>query len=518
MDKFPGHLAENGFIWQFPSLTVEKIKGGVNITTIYVGVLNSKVDIDLVSSNMNPMYKGKPNPNYDPNFRFSNFTEKIQDDYFYNGHIAGKIGFFVTEHHQEGSTVSYGVITFVEKGTNLTKSNRTNVFTQALKAAQSHYNKKLKEQTHKETGVIRPMLAEGESLSADENSIKNYIEDEILPRSLNGVFCQPKLDGVRCLCTLNPKHYPNNKVTIDFETDEQVVCYSREGKKVFVALHLLDELHEILITLMAKSNASFLILDGEYYRHNMEFNIISGCARGNDYTSIKSRIGIQIYDYYDGTNASYTVREAFLMENSSLFDYKNSPLSILDDSLSSDGSEEREIGHVELLETRKLFNLNEIYEYYEALLARSYEGMMIRIPNGIYAPNKRSKDLIKIKPIISREYVCVGYEFGKGKDSDVPTIICKIGKKGIVWGNDWRRAKDENVSVSNISPNTTFRTKFKGMSLSDQRKLGESFGEICPNGQTRFENYYKGKKITVEFYSYSIDCKPEKSNCRGDFH
>ncbi len=212
MDKFPGELSEDNYVWKFPTLRVERIGGKSNVTTIYVGVLNSKVANTLVADNMNPMYKGKPNPNYDPTFSFSNFAEKIEDGYFFNGHIDGKIGFYVTEHHQDDSTPSFGVITFIEKGTNLAKSNRTNVFTQALKGAQSHYNKKLKEQTNKETGVVLPMLAEGESLSADENSIKEYIEDNILSRSL-GVFCQPKLDGVRCMCTLNPKFY-NNKVTI----------------------------------------------------------------------------------------------------------------------------------------------------------------------------------------------------------------------------------------------------------------------------------------------------------------
>lgn len=513
--RFPGELACDGYIWRFPTLEIKNVRGAIIATTIYVGLVNSKVDKNLVAINMNPMMKNNVNRYYDPAFDFSHFACKIEESYFDHFPIMGKVGFYVTEHHQLGvepdiklpvpRNTSYGVITFVESGKNLNRANRTNVFTQAMRDALSSYEKKKREQSNKVSSVITPMLAEGESLSADSVAIKSYISD-ILIRSLSGVYCQPKFDGVRCMMTLNPKECPDNKVTVGFNTDDKVICYSRAGKKLFVAPHLIDELYEILTKLSEQSSGTCMILDGEYYRHGLEFNIISGCARGKEYDDIKDTIGIVVYDYYNGKKESYSVREHFLSKNKSLFEYENSPLAILE------GTGE-DFGHVELVETKLLTNIDEIYNYYETLLANSYEGMMVRIPSGIYVC-KRSPDLVKIKPMISREYTCVGYEFGNGKDSDVPIIVCKVGKEGLVWGNDWRMAKDENIVMAN-SPEATFKVKIKNMNLEDQRELGRKFGEICPNGLTYFDNYYNGKKVTVEFYSYSIECKPEKANCKG---
>jgi hypothetical protein len=511
--RFPGKMACDGYIWQYPTLNVANVRGGIIATTIYVGIVNSKVDKNLVSQNMNPMMKNRPNPDYNPAFNFSNFARKIDTEYFDHGHIEG-IGFYVTEHHLINSlsatdmvngipsNTSFGVITFVERGTNLKKSNHTNVFTQAMRNALSEYEKKKREQTNKLSRVVTPMLAEGESLSANDTAIKAYISD-IMSRSLLGLYCQPKFDGVRCMMTLNPKYYPNNKITIGFETEDHVICYSRTGKKVHVASHLLDELREILVYFSEHNDSDCMILDGEFYCHGMEFNIISGCARGNEYTDIKKRISIHVYDYYDGKKMPYRFREKFLADNKSLFDYNNSPLALLDNL-------DDKSGHVVLVDTKHFNEIADVYAYYEQLLDDSYEGMMVRVPNGIYM-SKRSPDLVKIKPMISREYVCVGYEFGNGKDSDVPVIVCEVGKNGLVWGNDWRRAKDENIAEA-ISPTATFKVKIKGMDLDSQRSLGRKFGEICPNGLTHFENFYKGKMVTVEFYSYSIECKPEKGN------
>lgn len=516
--RFPGKLASDSHIWRFPTLNVKNVRGGIIATTIYVGIVNSKVDKTLVANHMNPMMKNAPNPNYNPDFDFSDFASKIEDSYFDHAFIPG-VGFYVTEHHllnSDNLNTSYGVITFVDKGKNLNKANHTNVFTQAMREALSAYEKKKREQCNKTSSVITPMLAEGESLSADTDAIRSYISD-ILFRSLAGVYCQPKFDGVRCMMTLNPRFH-TNKVNISFTSEDKVICYSRTGKKIFVALHLLDELYEILVEMMKIMNAESLILDGEYYSHGMEFNIISGCARGNEYTDIKNKIGIVVYDYYASvivpngsdnstiSNMPYSTREHFLSKNKSLFEWENSPHFILNE-IGDD------FGHVQLADTRMLADINDIYAYYEELLAANYEGMMVRIPSGIYV-SKRSQDLIKIKPMISREYTCIGYEFGNGKDSDVPVIICKVGVEGLVWGNDWRRAKDENVEMAN-SAEATFKVKIKGMDLESQRKLGEKFGEICPNGLTHFDNYYKGKKVTIEFYSYSIDCKPEKANLKA---
>jgi ATP-dependent DNA ligase len=502
-----GKFSDDMYSWVFPTISTEKKNGGLIHTTIYAGIMNGKVDSGIISKYMNPLVKGSPNPDYDPNFGFSNVAVKLEESYLDGFHIPDKIGFYVTEHHHDGSAISFGVISFVMTGKNLKRVNRTNVFTQALRDATSNYNKKNKENNNKGSGVVLPMLAQGESLSADEDTIKSYIENNITP---SGLYCQPKYDGVRCLATLNPK-FSDNKAVVNFNTEEKVICYSRMGNKIFMSQHLLDELDIILSALQKKLDTEILILDGEFYLHGLEFSYISGAARGSEYTDVKNRINYIVYDYYDGKNTPFALRRKNLIDSCEIIE-NAIIMTEIEYELADDISE---FGRVILAPTELFNNVTDIYNYYLKMIADSYEGIMLRSPSGLYEKGSRSKNLVKIKPMISREYKCIRYEFGTGKDEGIPKLICELGKKGVKWGNDWRRAKNENIGNEVISPRLTFGVKIKGMTMDEQRRLGIKFGQVLPNGNTVFDQEYKGKYITVEFYSYSNECKPEKANCKG---
>jgi len=505
-DKFPGKYDADKNVWVFPTISIKKSKSDKQIHTIYyVGLARSAIDKGSLIKYMNTTFKQKPNPNYNPSFGFANFAIPLIENYFDNSEIANAIGFYATSVTQDGGVVSYKNITYVMKGKNLKKKNRTNVLTQALTDVLGKYNKKNSESVNKETNVILPMLAKGEGISGNDEAIRECIDAHLSTNKISGLFCQPKYDGIRVIMALNPKLF-NNDITLPFESDECVVCYSRKGKPLQISEHLLDELEIIMKEFMERNNLKSLVFDGEYYHHDIPFQYINGFARGESESDLKDTINIYVYDYCDRTHANYEMRHGNLEACKDLFDYESSVVSLLDD-----GNK----GHILLSDTHRFYETDEILEYYNATITDGYEGIMLRIANGEYE-STRSSNLIKIKPLISYEYECVGYKFGKGKDADIPVIECVVGVQGVKHAVSWWQLKKglANIDRNNYKDGKFF-AKLKGLTEEEQRKLGREFTTIEANGKTKFENRYLGKKVTIEFLDFSKDMKPEKANCKS---
>lgn len=496
---FPGEMKK--YCWEFPPVSVPMKRGNKMITThFYVGMLNSVVAKDLVSSRMNSTKGQKANPSYIPGFTFANFALELNDQMLDHSPISG-IAFYVTSTQQGDGKVLFRDMTFVMTGKSLGRKNRTNVFTQALADVLSKYNAKINVADQKTQNVVTPMLAYGEGIS-DRDAIREEISGLMNDHLATGLYVQPKYDGVRVLSTLNPANFPNN-VVLPFESTEDVICYSRKGKPIMLTSDLREQLKGLLTDIMEKSKMTSLILDGEYYYHGMPLQEISGYARGTHDSERKFKVNLYIYDYCDRDNTTYDQRHDVLIENGDSFDSIAMLTELLDD-----GS-----GTVKLSETKLFYNTDDVMTYYDATIDAGYEGIMIRLPSGVYE-SARSKNLIKIKPTISFEYECVGYEFGIGKDKDIPTIKCKVGTEGISNANAWWFHKNGKSSAEPRNKDLTFSAKFKGMTEVEQRLLGAEFQEVEANGKTRFENRYLGKKVEIEFLNFSVDGKPEKPNCK----
>lgn len=73
-------------------------------------------------------------------------------------------------------------------------------------------------------------------------------------------------------------------------------------------------------------------------------------------------------------------------------------------------------------------------DYYESMLRRKAEGVMIRNPNSMYE-FRRSNNLLKIKPSITDEATVIGYQEGEGKYTNMlGALICQWGNKIIYLG------------------------------------------------------------------------------------
>jgi DNA ligase-1 len=133
-----------------------------------------------------------------------------------------------------------------------------------------------------------------------------------------------------------------------------------------------------------------MVLDGELYRHDLEFHQITSMVRKKNHTDL-SQIQYHVYDVIQdgGFEQRWTYRE-------------------LKDPLFR-------------VETVKVHSLEEVEAYHTACVEKGYEGIMIRTPGGKYKKG-RSKDLLKYKHFKTDEFLVVGHGVGKG---EIPVFICE---------------------------------------------------------------------------------------------
>ena len=192
------------------------------------------------------------------------------------------------------------------------------------------------------------------------------------------VYIQPKLDGVRCVITLDEK--------------ENIRCFSRTGKEFHNLQHIKDSL---------KPWFEFhddVILDGELYNHDLRDNFekIISLVRKQKPTLVdrhEARLLTQFhcYDMYSPYfDHNFNVRDEFIMNT-------------------IDGEYE----HTVTVDTEEVFDMEDAKKYHIENLALGYEGSIVRL-NTKYQ-QKRSHSLRKFKDFSDAEATIVGYLDGKGK-------------------------------------------------------------------------------------------------------
>jgi ATP-dependent DNA ligase len=286
------------------------------------------------------------------------------------------------------------------------------------------------------SAVMYPMLA-------NKWTVKKTIEEE--------TFVQPKLDGVRCMCTLNP------------ETGE-VLMLSRTGQP-YLHLTPIRTAIEMLFKTLPKETMDHLgpfWLDGELYSHDIPFQKITSIVRKKKAEDKEaSLLQYHIYDVYlqqypltpfaDRFIALQSI-ESHIMTTKAL---KTSPLR--------------------MVETKQISPSTNLLEKHNAYTEEGYEGMMIRYGKGIYRPKYRSNDLLKYKLFEDHEYPIVGFKESNGIPGTIQ-FICQVPQK---------KSKDT----------ITFTTDMMG--------TFESRKEMFEDAVKAFDKKMKGKKLTVQHQGYT---------------
>ena len=201
----------------------------------------------------------------------------------------------------------------------------------------------------------------------------------------DGLYVQPKLDGVRCLIQCEQHmNYLNN----------EIIAYSRTGKEWKNIDHILEQLRPFF------DEFPEVVLDGELYNHDLKDNfekIISLVrkTKPTDEDRVESAEKVQFH-CYDIVNEDWHFedRNLFRQQNFSYYgDYQCDSVISVDHGL--------------------VFNTEEVEIAHEEYLDKGYEGSILR-KNENYEC-KRSWTLQKVKDFSDAEAKIIGWAEGKGK-------------------------------------------------------------------------------------------------------
>lgn len=290
--------------------------------------------------------------------------------------------------------------TTITEGKNVGRANETTPWEQCQLEAESLWTNKRDRRGYSETvptgkqdKKLRPMLA------------KTYEAGKVKYPA----FAQPKLDGIRCIATLQKGGF---------------TLQSRQGKE-FVSL---GHLHTALQSTFDKCGE--VILDGELYNHELknDFQKIVSAIKRDKPSSDTSLIQYHVYDVINDDD--FYNRNRFLKKNLQV--NKN----------------------VKLVTTLDIDNHDHLLERYQSFMGDGYEGAIVRHLSGKYEIDKRSSNLLKFKEFMDDEFVIVGAIENKGKQEGQCSLICKT-KKGTEFAvkpkgteqereqywNDWQAGK-----------------------------------------------------------------------------
>lgn len=217
------------------------------------------------------------------------------------------------------------------------------------------------------SGNVKPMLA------TDWNKIKK-VEFPC--------FCEPKLDGVRCLMLVSGEEGPDIKFL------------SRSGKEYSSLSHIADE----VITawdLKGNINSGF-ILDGEIYSDELSFQEIVSAVKAYKEDSLKLKF--RAYDIVSG----YNQRQRKLQ------------LSQVINKLDSD--------LIQILDWTTVLNKEDVKIHHDVYVQKGYEGAILRMYEGKYAQGQRSRELLKVKEFDETEFAFKNFEFGQRGVEDLIAV------------------------------------------------------------------------------------------------
>ena len=299
----------------------------------------------------------------------------------------------------------------------IVKETKTkNANEEAHNTAKREWTKKIKEGYYIENGISSLFFKPMLAIEMEEKLVK-------FP-----VFVQPKLDGIRCLI---------------YKKDGQIMFQSRQNKLFDPFLHLLPELNLIF-------DKHDIILDGELYCHGLGFeSVTSMVRRAKTKHPEVDKLNYVIYDCINNLNVNYEERMKLL----SPFKFKN----------------------VFFIDTAQLTNMKGIEDAHMFYTKDGYEGVMIR-GNGPYK-HGRSKDLLKYKKFLDKEYEVVSHHEGTGTHAGTPIFICKLDK------ND----KSKNERTFNVTMNGP---------MEKRREMMKHVSD------------YYGKMLTVKYQELSTESIP----------
>lgn len=227
----------------------------------------------------------------------------------------------------------------------------------------------------------------------------------------DGVYIQPKLDGIRCLAQNTPSG---------------VVLLTKSGKQQVWLSHIRKELSSIF------SIYPNIILDGEMYAETIRgiaekkgkkytyrpsemnelndeqrFDVISGAVRPvrNEPHPLEQELSYYIFDIADQTKDQ---DERFKI----LKTIFNNPAV-------------KKCSHLKMVPTRSITFIEDITEIHDEYAQEGYEGVVLRARDLMYESGKRSMKMRKYKYFIDEEMAIVDLTCDPGVPNEQFTWVCE---------------------------------------------------------------------------------------------
>jgi hypothetical protein len=388
--------------------------------------------------------------------------------------IISKYNIVVTFGEIDGKQQTH--ITTIEKG----KSNRS-IYQQAVLEANSKWNEKKNRDGYTDVEPERLPLPSGvfsgafSPMLANTFNIKLYALPSITTTVTTGIgatatppvrgykipfpaFVQRKYDGIRCIAYLDPI----GNVILESRKGVRFTQFTNIefGLKLFFEQaggYIGNEGGEL-------SPPARFYFDGELYSNSIPFETINGCVRltknitAEDRTNI-NKIQYHIYDCFNGKRPNLVFKERIAI------------LKNVFDGVRKEDDTRRILNIIREVETEEVFGIEDVKLKHAQYVENGFEGIMIRDPEGVYEPNKRSKYLQKYKEFMEEEFKIVGFHDGEGVDREL-----------VIWDCITKEGKPFSVR-----PRTTFE---------ERKRLFKDASQ------------YLGKQLTVVFQEYSPDMIP----------
>jgi len=293
---------------------------------------------------------------------------------------------------QVGGTIQETRDVIVE-GKNVGKRNETTPAQQAEKEAQSLWEKKLKKDyvrtiDEAEQGNASELVAGG-ILPMLAHRYDKHAEKIVFP-----AYAQPKLDGHRCIATLDKKG--------------KCALWTRTRKPIKTMPHIVGALEEM--------GCRDIVLDGELYNHEYKdkFEVLTHLIKRDAPAEGHEVVQYHVYDWAGEQVPMPSYQERW---------------EILRDVSGQAGWDDRTIPEnlpyctLVLVETIEVADEDELMLAFERFLEQGYEGAIVRNKDGAYV-NKRSYDLQKVKQFDDAEFKVVGVTEGRGKLAGHAIFVC----------------------------------------------------------------------------------------------
>ncbi len=280
----------------------------------------------------------------------------------------------------------------IAAGKNAGRKNETSPAEQAVFEAKSQWEKKLK------TGYCKT-LDSANAGESDAQFVAGGIEPMLAHKYAEQAkkitfpaYCQPKLDGIRCIAML-----------------ANGVCklWTRTRKLITGVPHINRAIEA------AFPNRN-MILDGELYNHSFKTNfeqIVSFVRQ------VTAKAGSEVVQYhcYDivADSLSGTKIGTYFAERSTIL---AGVVALCGEPLV-------------YVNTREVADVEELMQHFTDDRAAGYEGTMVRNTNSVYE-TKRSYNLQKIKSFDDAEFEIVSVRAGRGRMAECAIFVCQTKQGG----------------------------------------------------------------------------------------